>query len=754
MTTTRRSSSPSRVVQTRATRGSPVETTGPTESGSLGEPAVTIDPKPVARSNVVDEDAASSTRKTNPWSKVMIPLTKIDASLSYASTAFGISAAILQSNFVAMLLNFLPADDKLFAVGLICAGLRILCLFLSIVVDPASRSSLKAAAVNACRLCSSVAVNMMALLPQPLFTTISGGAFTGGDASKVLTLRLGRTLWNCSAATEALPPGLSALFLYYAFNKIDDARLHAAYLAAAAAAAAAAAFSPLATDGDESDGSALGVACSIFAYALFAVVLVAAALGAIAGRAGAKTVPSHFELPGSWKGAKTVYKASSGVVKAMLVGASWRVVCTFGYLHVFERLSGIDLGGTLASVPSSWLMSRQEIVLLSNWTDPANDSWWLRAAWRFEGLPAVLLIIGDILMNTPTMPAYLGVLGVALVRFALHLSGIEPLDGLLLVFCAWFAKLATEKVGQLLGVKETEFKYGLGTVAELKVDEGKNMKKGSAALEIKVPSRAQRALGQKLKFDEALLYCLYALCMVQMYRQPLNLSLPEWLLPQNWSTVGDLCPSASSGFAESCAVCLASVACYSAITIVTVAFATVSTIGAAALAATAFTIATVALLVELAVHYVIVMPLVWLAGPWVLDELSAAFAFTISIAVLDTTVALAGVAITAASVALAFTMTSVTGPFSFNVMLLALYILIYAVDNAFSRFKTFLLGGKTQDGKPVESVPDRMLSNIFRWAFESAERASINMVTAPVTAPPPAATPAPAATPTPAAGAS
>jgi hypothetical protein len=291
-----------------------------------------------------------------------------------------------------------------------------------------------------------------------------GAELVQGD---MRTLRLGRTLWNCSAATEALPPGLSALFLYYAFNKIDDARLHAAYLAAAAAAATAAAFSPLATDGDESDGSAIWVACYILAYALFAVALVAAALGAIAGRAGAETVPSHFELPGSWKGAKTVYKASSGVVKAMLLGASWRVVRTFGSQHVFERLSGIDLGGTLASVPSSWLMSRQEIVLLSNWTDPANDSWWLRAAWRFEGLPAVLLIIGDILMNTPTMPAYLGVLGVALVRFALYLSGIEPLAGLLLAFCAWFAKLATEKVGQLLGVKETEFKYGLGTVEEL-----------------------------------------------------------------------------------------------------------------------------------------------------------------------------------------------------------------------------------------------------------------------------------------------
>ena len=711
-----------------------MEATGPTESGSLGEPAVTIDPKPVARSNVFDEDAAPSTR--NPWTKVMISLTKLDASLSYASTAFGISAAILQSNFVAMLLNFLPADDKLFAVGLICAGLRILCLFLSIVVDPASRSSLKAAAVNACRLCSSVAVNMMALLPQPLFTTISGGAFTGGDASKVLTLRLGRTLWNCSAATEALPPGISALFLYYAFNKIDDARLHAAYLAAAAAAAAAAAFSPLATDGDESDGSALGVACSIFAYALFAVVLVAAALGAIAGRAGAKTVPSHLELPSSWKGAKTVYKASSDVVKAMLVGASWRVVCTFGYLHVFERLSGIDLGGPLASVPSSWLMSRQEIVLLSNWTDPANDSWWLRAAWRFEGLPAVLLIVGDILVNTPTMPAYLGVLGVALVRLALYLSGIEPLDGLSLVFCAWFAKLATEKVGQLLGVKATEFKYGLGTAAELKVDEGKNMKKGSAALEIKVPSRAQRVLGEKLKFDEALLYCLYVLCMVQMYRHPLNLSLPEWLIPQKWTTVGDLC-SNSSGFADSCAVCVASTACTSAFTIATVAFATVSTIGAAALAAAAFTIATVALLVELAVHYVLVMPLVWLAGPWVLDVPSAVFAFTISTVVLDATVALAGVAITTASVALAFATTSVTGPFSLNVMLLALYYLIYAVNNAFSRFKTFLFG----DGKTVSSVPDRVLSNIFRWAFERAERASIDIFTAT----PPATTPAPAA---------
>jgi hypothetical protein len=301
--------------------------------------------------------------------------------------------------------------------------------------------------------------------------------------------------------------------------------------------------------------------------------------------------------------------------------------------------------------------------------------------------------------------------------------------------------------------------------------------------------------------------------MVQMYRQPLNLSLPKWLLPQNWSTVDDLanvsgqfvelvaqfwafvfgsllllcgllvtarkapedlyrmpdrpgrlasivliivaiflvigwagtCPSASSGFADSCAVSLAPTACTSAITIATVAFATVSTIGAAALAAIAFIIATVALLVELAVHYVIVMPLVWLAGPWVLDELSAVFAFTISTVVLDATVALAGVAITAASVALAFTMTSVTGPFSFNVMLLALYILIYYVNDAFSRFKTFLLGGKTQDGKPVESVPNRMLSNIFYCAFEWVERHSINMVTAPVTAPPLAATPAPAA---------
>jgi len=449
-------------------------------------------------------------------------------------------------------------------------------------------------------------------------------------------------------------------------------------------------------------------------------------------------------------------------------------------------------------------MSRQEIVLLSSWTDP----WWLRAAWRFERLPAVLLIVGDILMNTPTMPAYLGVLGVALVRFALYLSGIEPLAGLHLAFCAWFAKLATEKVGQLLGVKETEFKYGLGTVAELKVKEGEITKKGSsAALEIKVPSFMflQQALGQNLKFDEALFYCLYVLCMVQMYRQPLNLSLPEWLLPQNWSTVDDLanvsgqfeqfwafvfgsllllcgllvtarkapedlyrmpdrpgrlasivliivaiflvigwagtCPSAFSGFADSCAVSLAPTACTSAITIATVAFATVSTIGAAALAAIAFIIATVALLVEKAVHYAIVMPLVWLAGPWVLDELSAVFAFTISTVVLDATVALAGVAITAASVALAFTMTSVTGPFSFNVMLLALYILIYYVNDAFSRFKTFLLG----DGKKVESVPNRMLSYIFCWAFECVERRSIKMVTAPVTAPPLAATPAPAA---------
>ena len=107
--------------------------------------------------------------------------------------------------------------------------------------------------------------------------------------------------------------------------------------------------------------------------------------------------------------------------------------------HVFERLSGIDLGGTLASVPSSWLMSRQEIVLLSNWTDPANDSWWLRAAWRFEGLPAVLLIVGiwaPVLIRPPA--AIVAVLMIG--ALAMHAKVRDPLTKslpafLMLVMC-------------------------------------------------------------------------------------------------------------------------------------------------------------------------------------------------------------------------------------------------------------------------------------------------------------------------------
>ncbi len=457
----------------------------------------------------------AATPKKSPWSQVRSKVgiitgarfSKLDTPLAYASAALGTSAAVLQSSFLATLLTFAPADEKLFAVSIISAGLRIVCLLLAVIGDPAARTSPKAAAVNACRLGSSIAVNAAALLPQPLFTTIVGGAFTSGDASKVLTLRLGRALWGFSAAAEALPAGVSALFLYYAFKKpaIDDTRLHAAYLAGAAAAGYAA-FWPSVTAGDESDGSAIRIACLLLALALLAATLVASVLGAIAGRAGAKTVPAHFVLPSGWKAAKTVYKAVSGVAAALFVGASWKVVRTFGYLHAFERFSGVDLGAALASVPSALLVSRQELALLHT---------------TFERLPAVLLIVGDVMLNTATMPATLGVLGAALVRLALLASGLEPLAGFYLVASAWAAKLATEWVGVLAGVPETAIKYTVGPRANLKVDEGKPLKKGSAALELKVLGSASKVLGKTLKLDDALYYLLGLLVLVQLCRQPL-----------------------------------------------------------------------------------------------------------------------------------------------------------------------------------------------------------------------------------------
>ena len=431
--------------------------------------------------------------------------TKANSVLHAASAAANLVASLGSSTFAASLLVLAPADDRLFAVSVIAGVLRISALFLFLVSEPSSRSSVRAVLASAGRLVASALVNVAALLPQPLFITLVGGPFSSGEAAKVVSLRLARNLWSATVGATPVPMGMAALFGYYAVKHWKtEAGLSVAYAGGAAAALAAAWVPAEETSAVNAGLGALAAGvCAVAALSALAVLQ-----GKLVG--GRPSVPALLSLDGSWARTKTAVGVLQTVGTALGTAALWRVVQSRGHVWGLARLSSVDVTWALSAVPGALLASRQEAALLYT---------------SFSSVQAGLLIVGDLLLSNAAMPPAFGLLGATLVRAALWLADTPPLAGFWYTAAAWGAAWLAALVGAWAGVGPPKLSLHVGAGTTLSLDEGKPLKKGSAGLAVAVPWRPlTKVLGKALKLDELLFYAALLAVAVQLSLRPLPAS--------------------------------------------------------------------------------------------------------------------------------------------------------------------------------------------------------------------------------------
>ena len=433
---------------------SPAREVSKSSSGSNGNEAS-------ERWSAVAAAVANGTVAKSGWSKFA----------THATSLLALVAALLSSDFLAALLSLLPADGKLWAVGVFAAMLRVAFLMLRLLTTPSTFSSKRSAGAAVLRVVLTLTVNALAILPQPTFLTIVGGAMSSGDAGKVAALRLGRTLWRASASVDALTAVVALLFAYYAAKMLPKDVPAACALAAASASVVAFTAGAASSHIER----ALGAHA---AAALLGASLVAVSLATLmTWHAGAPTtVAQWLALPRGWVRIRAGATVAVGMASGVLMAASWRALEAHAYLGTIYRMCGLDVGTALLALPSSLLITRHEATLLHH-------------PYAFHGLPLAasvpsgwLLIAADLLMANAALPPAFGALGACVYGCVLYANSLSPLPGFYLTAAAWLLlHLATYLGSDAAPGKHDVSLFG-SEAAVLQLVHAKGMKAGAATL--------------------------------------------------------------------------------------------------------------------------------------------------------------------------------------------------------------------------------------------------------------------------------
>jgi hypothetical protein len=114
----------------------------------------------------------------------------------------GGASALATSPFVAYLLVLAPHGDDFWFLKAAAALLRLAFaggLFLRSLTSRGAGFGL-----SLLKLVSTAAIEVNAILPQPIFSTMTGGAFKLGDVGRAATYRAGRTAWRATAAIDTV----------------------------------------------------------------------------------------------------------------------------------------------------------------------------------------------------------------------------------------------------------------------------------------------------------------------------------------------------------------------------------------------------------------------------------------------------------------------------------------------------------------------------------------------------------------------
>ena len=320
----------------------------------------------------------------------------------------GLGSAFFTSDITYWIIDWtMPHADFFWALRAIAAALRM--AYVGAVLlrvaphHPIAALVLKFAAMGT--------IELNALLPQPIFFTFTGGPFRMGDASRAAIARLGRSAWASTAGIDfrrvAMCLAVETLFrwssrlapLITRFFNVPREKTERALL------------------------GAFGLAYAVVAADLMmcgsagALVMAVAALITLAERSGlTRSAPSYVRLPVLVAG-----RIASGVFWAVFGARMWTAL--------FWLVSGLHLPDYFSRLPSWVTYGRQELSVFR---------------WSFSFPASWLLIVGDVLMSNPMVPAPAGVLGSALLGGALWVSGVAPSAGFYLNATAWCATAAVD----------------------------------------------------------------------------------------------------------------------------------------------------------------------------------------------------------------------------------------------------------------------------------------------------------------------
>lgn len=449
---------------------------------------------------------------------------------THLATIFALCASLLSSDAFATFVALVPADGKLWAAGALAAVLRVSFLAIRLLSDPSTFRSWRAAGTAALRFVATLVVNMLAVLPQPIFLSVVGGAFGSGDAGKVASLRLGRGLWRASAGgLDALTAIVAGLLAYYAIKVLPkDVPAACLYGGAAAAVTAAAGTTSTFADVERALATLLGAALA----GAFGTAAVLALLAMWRAPRGAASRPAQLlSLPKEWTRAKAVVANATAVGCGVLTASLWRVVETHVYTGTLQRLSGLDVAAALAHVPTPLLLSRHEAALLQ----PPLALTSVPAGWA--------LILADLLMANAALPPPAGACGSLVFGLVLWLHGLAPLPGYYLTAGSWGLLLATTYLGSGGAPGKHEVPLLGSSRAVVQLVHAKGLKAGSAGLTFTVGAGRLTRLHALLRPNKAIdvstlvyLGVLVAMGLQLTYRQPLTGYLPG--LPAGLSSAG------------------------------------------------------------------------------------------------------------------------------------------------------------------------------------------------------------------------
>lgn len=341
------------------------------------------------------EDDDLDTETINDTTSANVVAFVIERLVLFLFASGGVVAALLTSSSFAMCVRwFSPGSGDGFGLKVVCAALRMLVLLMALIrAKPRGGKRLKGSML---RFLTALFVEAALLLPQPLYTTVVGGTFKGGDAFKAASSRLGRQVWLSSEHGGLLGALVLAFGSWLIFSdkiKPTAQRVLASVQRLLDKTICAPFLNKLRTSTTDLLTTVHTTAAPIVSITTPIVDTVSAALSTVG-----------------------VMKLLAAVVSS----AVWH----YGYAHSVSYLSnGIVSPSTLSALPPFLLQNRHEVSLFE-WSVPSH-------------ICKALIIFGDLLMANPTLTPTLGVIGSASLGLGLLFAGISPSPGFTLNATVW-----------------------------------------------------------------------------------------------------------------------------------------------------------------------------------------------------------------------------------------------------------------------------------------------------------------------------